>query len=308
VASFAGVSLLTALALGAILSWSLIRPVRKVDDALEQIADGDFETRVEVPNRDEFGNLTKNLNRTTGQLSTLYSDLQSLNSHLQETVDAKVAELERATRLKRYLSPALADSILAGNQNVTLGSKRKFLTTFFSDIRGFTSAAERMEPEELVHELNEYFSEMTDIVFKHGGTLDKYVGDAVMVFFGDPVPQDDHAERAVRMGLEMLQRLRELEDHWFRRYDEVFEVGIGIATGWVTVGDIGSPARTDYTVLGNQVNLAARLADKASARQILVSERTMLAVDHLVDGRLVDEIALKGINRPIKIYEIVQPT
>jgi class 3 adenylate cyclase len=308
VASFAGVSLLTALALGAILSWSLIRPVRKVDDALEQIADGDFETRVEVPNRDEFGNLTKNLNRTTGQLSTLYSDLQSLNSHLQETVDAKVAELERATRLKRYLSPALADSILAGNQNVTLGSKRKFLTTFFSDIRGFTSAAERMEPEELVHELNEYFSEMTDIVFKHGGTLDKYVGDAVMVFFGDPVPQDDHAERAVRMGLEMLQRLRELEDHWFRRYDEVFEVGIGIATGWVTVGDIGSPARSDYTVLGNQVNLAARLADKASARQILVSERTMLAVDHLVDGRLVDEIALKGINRPIKIYEIVQPT
>ena len=123
-----------------------------------------------------------------------------------------------------------------------------------------------MEPEELVTELNEYFTAMTDIVFKHGGTLDKYVGDAVMVFFGDPIPQDDHAERAVRMGFEMLEQIRALEDHWFRRFDVEFRIGIGIATGWVTVGDIGSPARSDYTVLGNQVNLASRLADKADAR------------------------------------------
>ena len=147
---------------------------------------------------------------------------------------------------------------------------------------------------------------MTEIVFKHGGTLDKYVGDAVMVFFGDPIPQDDHAERAVSMALEMLERMRSLEDHWYRRYDQVFEIGIGIATGWVTVGDIGSPARTDYTVLGNQVNLASRLADKASARQILVTERTMVAVENLVDGRLVDEIELKGISRPIKVYEVTR--
>jgi class 3 adenylate cyclase/CHASE3 domain sensor protein len=306
VATFSGVALLIALTLGAILSWSLIRPVRRVDGALEQIAGGDFDVHVDVPNRDEFGNLTNNLNRTTGQLAALYSDLHTLNEHLQETVETKVAELERANRLKRYLSPGLAESILSGTRDVSLGSSRKFLTTFFSDIRGFTPAAEHMEPEELVNELNEYFSEMTEIVFKHGGTLDKYVGDAIMVFFGDPVPQDDHAERAVRMGLEMLDRLSELENRWFRRYDEVFEIGIGIATGWVTVGDVGSPARTDYTVLGNQVNLAARLADKAKARQILVSERTMVSVDHIVDGRLVDEISLKGINRPIKIYEIVR--
>jgi len=305
VASFAGVSLLTALGLGAILSWSLIRPVRRVDDALEQIADGEFDTRVEVPNRDEFGNLTKNLNRTTGQLSTLYNDLNTLNANLQETVDAKVAELERASRLKRYLSPVVAESIVSGTQDVSLGSSRKLLTTFFSDIRGFTSSAEHMEPEELVTGLNEYFSEMTDIVFKHGGTLDKYVGDAIMVFFGDPIPQEDHAERAVRMGFEMLDRLRSLEEHWLRRYAEVFEIGIGITTGWVTVGDIGSPSRTDYTVLGNQVNLASRLADQARAGQILVTDATMAAVDHFVDGKLVDEISLKGVSRPIKIYEIV---
>jgi class 3 adenylate cyclase len=281
--------------------------VRRVDDALELIAGGEFDTRVDVPNRDEFGNLTKNLNRTTGQLSTLYNDLNALNANLQETVDAKVAELERTSRLKRYLSPVVAESIMSGSQDVSLEPSRKLLTTFFSDIRGFTSSAEHMEPEELVTGLNEYFSEMTDIVFKHGGTLDKYVGDAIMVFFGDPIPQEDHAERAVRMGLEMLDRLRSLEHHWLKRYAEVFEIGIGITTGWVTVGDIGSSTRTDYTVVGNQVNLASRLADQARAGQILVTESTMAAVDRFVDGKQVDEISLKGVSRPIKIYEIVPP-
>ena len=206
-----------------------------------------------MPNRDEFGNLTKNLNRTSEELSTLYQDLESLNANLQETVDAKVQELERASRLKRYLSPSLAESIVAGERDVTLAPKRKFLTTFFSDVRGFTSASERMEPEELVDELNDYLSEMTEIVFRQGGTLDKYVGDAVMVFFGDPIPQHDHAARAVRMAFEMRERMIELQDRWMRRYHESFKIGIGISTGWVTVGDIGSPARIDYTVLGNEV-------------------------------------------------------
>jgi class 3 adenylate cyclase/CHASE3 domain sensor protein len=305
VASFSAVSLLAALTLGAILSWSLIRPMKRVDRALERIADGNFETRVEVPNRDEFGNLTRNLNRTTENLSTLYQRLESLNATLQETVSAKVAELERATRLKRYLSPGLADSILAGERDVELAPSRKFLTTFFSDIRGFTEAAEQMAPEELVEQLNDYLSEMTNLVFKHGGTLDKYLGDALMVFFGDPVPQDDHAARAVRMALEMRLRMTELQERWLKKYDEVFKAGIGISTGWVTVGDIGSSARSDYTVLGKEVNLASRLADRAQAGQILVTERTMRLVDDLVSGKVIDQIALKGINRPIKIYEIV---
>ncbi|MBA3691353.1 MAG: HAMP domain-containing protein [Actinobacteria bacterium] len=304
VATFSAVSLFGALLLGAILSWSLIRPVRKVDQALELIADGDFDARVKVPNRDEFGRLTTNLNRTTEHLATVYSDLESLNTNLQQTVDTKVAELERASRLQRYLSPALAESILSGERDVQFGSSRKVLTIFFSDIRGFTASAERMEPEELVAELNDYLSQMTEIVFKHGGTLDKYVGDAVMVFFGDPLPQDDHAERAVRMAFEMRERMTELRGRWLHTYHEAFEIGIGIATGWVTVGDIGSAARSDYTVLGNQVNLASRLADRAEAGQILVTERTMTSVEDLVDGSVVDEVSLKGISRPIRIYEL----
>jgi class 3 adenylate cyclase/HAMP domain-containing protein len=304
VASFAGVSILAALALGAVLSWSLIRPVRRVDGALEQIADGRFDARVTVPNRDEFGNLATNLNRTSEELSALYENLESLNANLQETVDAKVAELERASRLKRYLSPRLAESILAGEREVTLDPRRKFLTTFFSDVRGFTSASERMEPEELIDELNDYLSEMTQIVFKHGGTLDKYVGDAVMVFFGDPIWQDDHAKRAVRMAFEMRERMSQLQTRWMRRYREAFKIGIGIATGWVTVGDIGTTARSDYTVLGNEVNLASRLSDRADAGQILITERTMEEVGDIVEGSPVDAISLKGVSREIRIYEV----
>ena len=298
VATFSGASLLGALALGAILSWSLIRPVRKVDDALERIANGEFDGRVDVPNRDEFGHLTENLNRTTEQLATVYGDLEALNSTLQE----------RANRLKRYLSPQLAESIIADGRDVTLAPRRKFLTTFFSDVRGFTAAAERMEPEELVDHLNDYLAEMTQIVFRHGGTLDKYVGDALMVFFGDPLPQADHAERAVMMGLEMRERMLDLHETWLRKYRESFKIGIGIATGWVTVGDIGTAVRSDYTVLGNEVNLASRLADRAEAGQILVTERTMLEVEGIVDGKPIDEISLKGINRPIKVYEVLPKT
>jgi class 3 adenylate cyclase len=304
VGAFSGISLLGALALGAVLSWSVIRPVRAVDWGLERIANGRFETRVAVLNRDEFGNLANNLSRTAEQLATLYTDLETLNANLQATVDAKVAELERASRLKRYLSPQLAESILAGERDVSLGTSRKLLTTFFSDVRGFTAAAERMEPDQLVEELNDYLTEMTEIVFKHGGTLDKYVGDAVMVFFGDPLPQDDHAKRAVLMGFEMRERMAELQERWLGRYQHSFKIGIGIATGWVTVGDIGSPARSDYTVLGNEVNLASRLADRAGAGQILVTEQTMTDVLDVAVATPIDEISLRGISRPIKIYEL----
>ena len=305
VATFSGVTLLGALALGAVLSWSLIRAVRKVDGALELIANGRFDTRVDVPNRDEFGHLADNLNVTTEQLATVYGDLETLNATLQVAVEVKVNELERANRLKRYLSPQLADSIISGERDVTLRPQRKFLTTFFSDLRGFTSVAERIEPEELVDHLNDYLAEMTEIVFKHGGTLDKYVGDALMVFFGDPIPQPDHAERAVRMGLEMRERMRDLQETWLRKYKEAFKIGIGISTGWVTVGDIGTSARSDYTVIGNEVNLASRLADRADAGQILVTERTMHEVAEIVDGRPIEEVSLKGINRPIKVYEVI---
>ena len=142
--------------------------------------------------------------------------------------------------MKRYLSPQLAESILSGGTDVDLTSRRQDLTIFFSDIRGFTAMSERLEPEELGGELlNQYLAEMTEIVFKHGGTLDKYIGDALMVFFGDPVAYEDHAERAVRTALEMRGRLEELQQRWMTRTQEFLTMGIGITTGYVTVGNIG---------------------------------------------------------------------
>ena len=234
------------------------------------------------------------------------AELETLNVGLQETVQQQVHELDRANRLRRYVSPQLAESILAGDTEVDLGSNRKYLTIFMADIRGFTELAERMEPEYLVDELNEYLSEVTEIIFRHGGTLDKYIGDAVLVFFGDPVPQEDQEQRAVRMALEIQERVEEFAERWAATYGESFRVGIGIATGWVTVGNIGSPARSDYTVLGNEVNLASRLADRAEPGEILVSDRTMMKAQGEVSGEAVDDVSLAGVSRPIKVYSLTR--
>ena len=301
--TFSGVSLATALLIGLVMSLAFIRPVRRIDWALAQIAEGDFTPHVEVPNRDEFGTLSLNLNSTTKRLGNLYQELQSLNRDLQTRVDSQVEELERTTRMKRYLSPQLAESILSGATDVDLISQRQELTILFSDIRGFTAMSERIEPEDLVDLLNQYLTEMTEIVFKHGGTLDKYIGDALMVFFGNPVPYDDHGQRAVKTALEMRARLVELRQAWAVEGRELLTMGIGITSGYVTVGNIGSPARMDYTVLGNQVNLASRLADKAEGGQILVSDRTLVTVRDLVDSKEIDQIQLEGVSRPIGIFE-----
>lgn len=307
VATFSGISLASALFLGLVLSWAFVWPVRRIDHALDRIARGDFTDRVDLSNRDEFGTLGENLNSMSGQLASLYSELEGFNATLQLKVDAQVQELERAMTLKRYLPPQIADSILAGDANVALASKRRNLTIFFCDVRGFTDLAERLEPEELIDMLNQYLTAMTAIVFKHGGTLDKYIGDAIMVFFGDPVPYEDHAPRAVRMALEMKARLAELQEQWSVEHEERLTIGMGITTGYVTVGNVGSAARAEYTVIGNHVNLASRLANRASAGQILVSEKTMVAVREIVEGSEVEQIKLKGVNRPIRIYAIAEP-
>lgn len=301
---FSAVSLAAALTLGAILSWSLIRPVRKMDVALARIADGDFEQRVEVPNQDEFGRLTTNLNRTSTRLASLYSDLKTLNENLEKTIEEQLAQLRRTEELRRYVSPQVADAVLSGGAPVALASTRRNLTVLFSDIRGFTEMSERMEPEELVEALNEYFTVMTDIVFRHGGTLDKYLGDGILSFFGDPIPFEDHAGRAVATAFEMRDALAVLRERWLVDFDEELDIGVGISTGYVTVGNMGSPTRTEYTVVGNHVNLASRLASKAPPGHVLIAERTMAAVRDEVDGVLVEEIKLKGIRRPIRIFDV----
>ena len=301
---FSSVSILAALFLGTVLSLSFSRPVRRIDTVLARVAAGDFTQRVQVSNRDEIGTLGRNLNKMVGELSVVYDELQTVNDNLETTVADQLQQLERSTALKRYLSPQVADSILGGGEEFDLASKRQDLTILFSDIRGFTSMSERMEPEEMVDLLNSYLTGMTDIVFKNGGTLDKYLGDGLMVFFGNPVPYDDHAPRAVRTAFGMMDLLGPLQEEWFNRTKEDLSIGIGIATGYVTVGNIGSPARADYTVVGNHVNLASRLSDRAEPGQVLISERTLAAVGDFVAATEVDEVELKGVSRPMRIYSI----
>ncbi len=303
---FSGVSLLIALGLGAALSWSLIRPVRKMDLALAKIADGNFGEQIDVPNRDEFGRLTMNLNRTSGQLATLYQDLEELNQNLEKTVEDQLGQLRRAEQLRRYLAPQVADAVLSGGGTVSLTSTRRNLSILVAHIRGFTSMSEAMEPEEVIDGLNQHFAVMTDVVFRHGGTLDKYIGDGILAFFGDPIPFEDHAERAVVTALEMRQRLRGLRSRWSSEREGGLDVGIGVTTGYVTVGNIGSDTRTEYTVIGNHVNLASHLAQSAGPDQILVSERTLAssAISERVEATTLDPIQVDGFRNPVKVFEV----
>ncbi len=303
-AAFSVMSLLGALALGAIISWTVIGPVRKIDEALDTIASGDFTARVDVANRDEFGTLSENVNRASEQLETLYGRLETVNRDLQATVDEQVAMLEHTSVLRRYLSPQVADAIVAGRSGIG-ESRREELTIVFADVRGFTALSEQAEPEEMIGSLNQFLSAMTDVVFRYEGTLDKYIGDALMIFFNDPLPQEDHAERAVRMALDMQTELTALRKKMVDAALMKITAGIGISTGFVTVGNVGSPTRMDYTVMGNHVNLASRLADDAGPGEILVSERTLaLLPDGLVDSVSAGERNLKGVQRPIALYRI----
>jgi class 3 adenylate cyclase len=180
------------------------------------------------------------------------------------------------------------------------------LSILVATIRGFTSMSENMEPEEVIDGLNQHFAVMTDVVFRHGGTLDKYIGDGILAFFGDPIPFEDHAERAVVTALEMRQRLRGLRTRWSSEREGGLDVGIGVTTGYVTVGNIGSDTRTEYTVIGNHVKLASYLAQMAGADQILVSEKTLAssAIRERVDATTLDPIEAEGFRNLVRIVEV----
>lgn len=231
------------------------------------------------------------------------SKLADLNKNLEKRVEEQVRELERAGRLKRYLSPKLAERLLTDGFSEKI--KRKRLTIFFTDIRGFTDVSEVSEPEELIELLNEYLSRMTEIVYKYEGTLNKFMGDGIMGFFGDPIDCDDHAERTIKMSLDMKLKMNELKEKWALGIGGNIDIGIGINTGYVTVGTIGSEAHMDYTVIGGQVNLAARLEKMAKPGQILISYRTYELVRNIVDTEEIGEIEVKGIHRPVMVYNVL---
>jgi len=212
-----------------------------------------------------------------------------------------------SSKLSRYLSPQVYGSIFRGEQKVEIASKRKKLTIFFSDIVAFTETTESLESEDLTNLLNHYLTEMSQIALDHGATIDKYVGDAIIAFFGDPETRGvkEDARACVNMAIAMQRRMRELQSEWLDMgLERPFEVRIGINTGFCTVGNFGSEDRMDYTIIGNEVNLAARIESSADEGGILIAHETYSLVKESV---LVEErkaITVKGFAKPVRTYRV----
>ena len=206
-----------------------------------------------------------------------------------------------------YVSPSLVNEILKDPKKLVLGGEEKRLTVLFSDIRGFTTVSETLKPQVLVKLMNDYLTPMTDIVLKNGGTIDKYMGDAIMAFWGAPIWQEDHQIRACRTALEMLKKLHELQIVWGKAEIPKLEIGVGISTGKVTVGNMGSSTRFDYTVIGDTVNLGSRLEglNKEYGTYIILPKYTYEDVKGDFVMRQLDWVKVKGKNKPIKIYELM---
>ena len=211
-------------------------------------------------------------------------------------------------KLSKYFSPQVYNSIFSGELDVTINTKRKNLTVFFSDIKSFTTITEKLEPEILTDLITNYLTEMTNIAIKYGGTVDKYIGDAIMIFFGDPQSKGtkEDAIACVTMALEMKKKLRKLKKDWERTgLSESLDVRMGIHTDVCTVGNFGSSDRLDYTVLGNGVNLASRLESMAGANEILISENTHNLVNKDIQSQFFSEITVKGKAHPVKAYQVL---
>jgi adenylate cyclase len=207
----------------------------------------------------------------------------------------------------QYVPPGLISQLLQRPELLRLGGDERDITAMFSDIRGFTTLSEGLSPSALVDLLNEYLSEMTDVIFRHWGTLDKYIGDAIMAFWGSPYPQEDHPERACRAALEMLQSLKKLQARWDTEGRPRIDIGVGINTGPMLVGNMGSSKRFNYTIMGDNVNLASRLEglNKQFATRLIVSESTYLRVREKMVARELDLIRVKGKLKPVTIYELL---
>ena len=210
-------------------------------------------------------------------------------------------------KLSKYFSPQVYDSIFTGELDVNINTTRKNLTIFFSDIKGFTTITEKLEPETLTELITDYLTEMTNIAIDHGGTVDKYIGDAIMIFFGDPTTKGvkDDAVTCVRMAMKMKERLRSIRRKW-RSFGiaEGLDIRVGIHTDVCTVGNFGSEDRLDYTVLGNGVNLASRLESAAKTNEILISENTYNIINKEIKCEYIDEISVKGRSHPVKTFQV----
>jgi adenylate cyclase len=232
------------------------------------------------------------------------AELKVWSAQLEARVTAQVTELERVSRLRRFLSPALAELLVDSGDESILQSHRREIVVLFCDLRGFTAFAEISEPEEVMAVLREYHLALGELIHRFEGTLERFTGDGLMVFFNDPVPCDDAALRAIRLAVAMRSRVQELTQAWVvRGHDLGF--GVGIAQGYATMGQIGFEGRFDYAAIGSVTNLASRLCDVAGPGQILVTQRVHAAATDFIDGEGLGPMSLKGFSRETHVFAIL---
>jgi adenylate cyclase len=244
--------------------------------------------------------------RQTQRLEQQAEQLASWNRSLTQTIAEQVGEIERTNRLRRFLPAQVANLVTAsGDGDDLLESHRREVTVVFCDLRGFTAFAEIAEPEEVMMVLGEYHACLGQLINEHEGTLERFVGDGLLVVFNDPLPCTDHTEKAVRMAIGMRDAIDHHVTEW-RKQGHSLGFGIGIARGHATIGRIGFDQRADYAVIGSIPNLAARLCEEAKAGQILVSQRALGPIERFVEARSVGELSLKGFHRPMTAFEVIR--
>ena len=231
------------------------------------------------------------------------ADLAALNRTLEERVAAQVDEIERIGRLKRFLAPQIAETIVSSGGETILDHHRRDIVVLFCDMRGFTAFAETAEPEDVMAVLGEYHNSLGPLIHRYEGTLDRFAGDGLIVFFNDPVPCPDPALRAVRLAIAMREAVGSLASSWAARGHEI-GFGVGIAQGYATLGRIGFADRFDYSAIGTVTNLAARLCDEARDGQILVTRRIAAAIDSAAEFEVLGDLALKGLSRPVAVLNV----
>lgn len=243
--------------------------------------------------------------RSMVRIKEMHDSLEQWNRTLREQVRQQVAEVQRLARLKRYLSPQIAETVLQGDEETLTKGHRREVTVVSVRLRGFTEFAETTEPEEVFAFLKAFHAEMGELIFLFEGTVERLAGDELAIFFNDPVPVEDHTERAVRMALEIRDRVHDLREEWLKA-GYALDVSVGVAAGYATLGEIGFEGRRDYAAVGNVANLVGRLADTGKGGQVLTTQKTLSRVEDLVEAEPLEEVRLPGFARPVPVFNLVR--
>ncbi|MFW5769285.1 MAG: adenylate/guanylate cyclase domain-containing protein [Spirochaetota bacterium] len=293
--------LIVSVVLLVVFTGHFTKPLRNIAGAMKRIiTTNDLSHKVDIPYHDETGDLGHSFNLMTEELQNAYDQMKVYA--LEKAVSQKKEEKIRHV-FQKYVPKDVIERYLASPESMLVGEDR-LLAVLFSDIREFTSISERMEPGQIVESLNRYFSNMVNVIMENGGIVDKYIGDAIMAFFGAPVRHEDDTLKALESGFQMLDALEKFNDDQVRRGERQYRIGIGINYGLVTVGNIGSERKMDYTVIGDIVNLTSRLEGltKVYGENFLISESMYRKVIHKYPCRMIDRVAVKGKSVGMGIY------